>query len=113
MDKTLASYTYQANTGLMLSTTYGNGFTVAYSYDNLGRATTVKYNGTTAYTYEYDGSGNLVLFKDYINSVDYVYDYDSTGNVLAEEQYSFSGAFKEGQYYKYNSIIRSMITRLI
>ena len=102
MGKTLASYTYQQNTGLMLSTTYGNGFTVAYSYDDLGRVTTVKYNGSTAYTYEYDGSGNLILFKDYLNSVNYVYDYNSSGSILAEEQYTFSGEFKEGEYYKYN-----------
>ena len=87
----------------MLSTTYGNGFTVSYSYDILGRVTTVKYGSTTAYTYEYDGSGNLTLFRDHINSVDYVYDYSSAGNILAEEQYTTSGVFKEGQYYKYNS----------
>ena len=54
-------------------------------------------------TYNTYGSGNLILFKDYLNSVNYVYDYNSSGNILAEEQYAFSGAFKEGQYYKYNS----------
>ena len=41
---TLVTHTYGANNGNLLSSAYGNGFTVEYVYDSLDRVTKVKWN---------------------------------------------------------------------
>ena len=42
--RTLASYQYGPNNGLLLSQTYGNGDIVAFTYDTLGRVKTTTYS---------------------------------------------------------------------
>ena len=103
MSQTLASYVYEAKTGLLLSTHYGNGYEVYNSYDNLGRLMTITHNDTLAYSYEYGGNGSVSVFTDHINGAVYYYDYDSNGNTLSEEKYDSSDNFLQGSYYSYNS----------
>ena len=38
---------------------YGNGHNVSYEYDDLGRVTVEKWNGTPKYTYFYNSEGYL------------------------------------------------------
>ncbi|MBQ8579255.1 MAG: hypothetical protein IJ448_00995 [Oscillospiraceae bacterium] len=42
--RTLASYQYGANNGLLLSQIYGNGDIVSFTYDTLGRVKTTTYS---------------------------------------------------------------------
>lgn len=51
------THTYGANNGNLLSSAYGNGFTVEYVYDSLDRVTKAKYNGTIQYEYVYNAMG--------------------------------------------------------
>ena len=47
--QSLASYSYGANNGPILSSTYGTGQNVSYAYDEFGNVETRKYNGKTAF----------------------------------------------------------------
>ena len=49
---TLVTYTYGANNGNLLTTTYGeNGMVIENVYDRLDRVTEIKYNGISKYQY--------------------------------------------------------------
>jgi len=63
-NETLASYTYEAKTGYLKTMTYGNGFSIRYAYDILGRTTSVYQDEMLRLSYEYDGDGNLYKFTD-------------------------------------------------
>ena len=47
--QTLISYGYDASTGDLNTMTYGNGQVMSFTYDRMGRLTSVKYNGSTKY----------------------------------------------------------------
>ena len=103
-NETLASYTYEAKTGNLLTMTYGNGFALRYYYDKLGRTTSVYQDEMCRFEYEYDGAGNLYKLTDRFTSTVYLYGYDSVGNLISQEQYGWTNnAFLQGQYYTYNS----------
>ena len=72
----LITNSFEARTGKLLNSIYGNGQQVSSDYDNLDRVAAKKYNGTSRYTYEYDASGNVGLKKDLVNGVDYRYIFD-------------------------------------
>lgn len=59
----LITNNYNLLTGNLDLSTYGNGHTVAYQYDDLNRLIGKKFNGDEAnrYTYNYDSNGNLAL----------------------------------------------------
>jgi len=100
----LASYTYEAKTGNLLTMTYGNGFALRYYYDKLGRTKSVYQDEMCRFEYEYDGAGNLYKLTDRFTSTVYLYGYDSVGNLISQEQYGWTNnAFLQGQYYTYNS----------
>ncbi len=77
--RSLASYTYASNNGVLMNLTYGNGNTVGYAYDNLERVTNVYYNNSSspAYAYAYYGEGTLKSLTDSVNNRSYDYSYDS------------------------------------
>ncbi|MBC8059686.1 MAG: DNRLRE domain-containing protein, partial [Clostridiaceae bacterium] len=75
-NQNLITNSYQARTGKLLNSTYGNGQIVSSDYDNLDRVTAKKYNGTARYTYEYDASGNVGYQNDLVNGVNYRYLFD-------------------------------------
>ena len=82
---TLVTHTYGANNGNLLSSAYGNGFTVEYVYDFLDRVTKVKYNGTIQYEYVYNAMGQLAEYTDHRSEVSYTYYYDLIGRLLRTE----------------------------
>ena len=78
-NQVLSSNTYLPNNGLLSTSTYGNGDSVSYTYDNLYRTTGKSYDGQTAFTYVYDAYGNLARTTDLVNNVTYTYQYDMVG----------------------------------
>ncbi len=93
--RSLASYTYAANDGLLTKLTYGNGNTIGYAYDNLERVTNVYYNNSSsaALTYTYKGEGTLGQLTDSINNRTYSYTYDSLGRLTGlTEKYGSNNA---------------------
>ena len=81
-NQVLSSNTYLPNNGLLSTSTYGNGDSVSYTYDNLYRTTGKSYDGQTAFTYVYDAYGNLARTTDLVNNVTYTYQYDMVGRTI-------------------------------
>ena len=86
--QTLATYTYGAGNGLLMSQTYANGDSVSFTYDNLGRTKTATYSDGRVLTYVYNGEGNLHSVTETNGSatVTYLYTYDSIGRLISSEQ---------------------------
>ena len=87
-NRTLATYTYNGQNGLLSQQTYGNGDTVSYTYDNLGRTKTVTFADNRVMTYTYNGEGRLhsVVETGGDSTVTYLYTYDSIGRLISSEQ---------------------------
>ena len=79
--RTLITNTFNLKAGLPTGSTYGNGDTVTYSYDNKERLIGKSYNGTPAVSYKYDAMGNQVETKDLLNGVTYQTQYDLINRV--------------------------------
>ena len=64
--KTLMTNTYAPNNGKLTSSTYGNGATVNYFYDNLDRIVSLRYNNNeqTAFNYTYNRFGSVSAITD-------------------------------------------------
>ena len=88
-NKSLASYTYGSSNGQLQQTSYGNGDSVSYSYDNLERVSQVYYNGssTAALEYSYTGAGTLGALKDNASNRTYSYTYDSLNRLTSMTEY--------------------------
>ena len=86
--RTLVTNTYDADSGLLEKQTYGNGHTVTFEYDNLGRTKKVIYSNGPTLTYAYTGDGQLhsVTETNGNNSTVYLYRYDSLGNLVGSEK---------------------------
>ena len=79
---TLASYTYGPKNGNLSVQTYGNGDTVSYTYDNLGRVKTVSWSDGRTVTYTYNGEGSIYSISDTDSGYTYYYTYDSLGRLI-------------------------------
>ena len=107
---TLAAYTYAANNGLLQTQTYGNGDTVSYTYDDLGRAKTVTYADGRVVTYRYNGEGQLWSATETGGSAPatYLYSYDSLGRLISGEMKNSSGTLlRTSQGYDANNRLLS------
>jgi len=80
---TLATYTYGAANGDLLSSTYGNGAQVSYTYDAYHRPTGVQWQGDSPSTVVYDARGDVYKSTDGITGVTTTYEYDLIGRPLA------------------------------
>lgn len=84
-DRTLATNTYDSKTHNLKMLRYGTGELVLYTYDNLDRIKTVRYNSIgKKVTYSYDYMGNVAVEKvtnvaGDIEYATYYYEYDSLG----------------------------------
>ena len=96
--QSLASYTYAANNGDLIRTTYGNGQYSEPTYDSLGRIIAMSYNGTVGYRYHYGSDGRIGLEEDLINNVSWRYEYDQSGRILR-----VSCSNGESFVYEYNT----------
>lgn len=82
--RTLASYTYMANNGPLTKVTYGNGYTIEYGYDILGRIVTETQDGVLKYRYLYSSEGDL----------------------CRQEELNVSGTVEKAVCYEYDSLDR-------
>ena len=87
---TLGRYTYGPGSGSLTSQTYGNGDTVSFTYDTLGRVKTTTYSGGRTLSYTYNGEGQLASMTDSTGNTD-TYQYDSLGRLVGSGQ-SASGS---------------------
>ena len=74
--RTLTTNTFNLQAGLPAGSTYGNGDTVTYSYDNKERLVGKSFNGTPAVSYKYDAMGSLVETEDLLNNISFKTQYD-------------------------------------
>jgi len=70
------------DTGILESTTYGNGQKIEFAYDSLYRITAQKYNDTEKFNYQYDNSWNLGFKKDLVNNIYFRYVYDHANRLV-------------------------------
>ena len=88
--RTLISHEYSNDGNFYLTkSTYGNGDTISYAYDDHGRTTSKTYEDGNTVSYAYDNNGNLGLVTDSAigRTTKYLYDfqdrlsrYEETGN---------------------------------
>ena len=87
--RTLISNTYDTagRTFNLLTAAYGNGASIAYSYDSHDRVTGIRFNGDTAdrFTFQYDNCGALGLVRDAVNHLETRYTYDFAGRLVRVE----------------------------
>jgi len=74
-------YTYDFNTGNMLTATDGNGNTTKYKYDNIGRVTKMTAADGAYYKYNYDDANNILTETD-ANKNSLKYYYNGLGNLI-------------------------------
>ena len=84
----LGTYTYAANDGLLTGMSYGNGATVSYTYDKLGRKTQTTTSSGDSYRYTYTGDGQLFQMKDIAGGLLYDYSYDTLGRLISSSMLS-------------------------
>lgn len=78
----LITNNYKANNGLLASSEYANGDTVAYGYNNLGLVSVIAQNGYNKYKWSYNSSGVPMQHQDLVNNEKYLYTYDSIGRLI-------------------------------
>jgi len=83
-DQVLATYEYGAENGPLVKQTYGNGTSITFAYDNLGRVTSAQYSDGGFVYYYYTGDGQLSCVVE--RKAVYYYFYDVTGQLIASEK---------------------------
>lgn len=84
----LARYEYAAKNGNLTNQSYGNGDSVSFTYDNLGRVVTSTYSSGRTLDYTYTGDGQLYSIvdngatSDESDDTTYTYTYDTLGRVI-------------------------------
>ena len=84
--RTLMRNTYAAGNGQLTQQAYGNGDTVSFSYDSLGRTTQTNYSDGRTLDYTYNGNGQLHTVKDQSSGVVYAYTYDMLDRLISSQQ---------------------------
>ncbi|VTQ88082.1 DNRLRE domain-containing protein [Hathewaya histolytica] len=76
---------YEARTGKLLESTYGNGHKTSLDYDGTDAVIGKRFNGQLKYRYEHDANGNLGYKEDLENGVNYRYIYDVADRLVKVE----------------------------
>ena len=84
------------NKGILSSETYGNGQTIEYEYNDKNNKKTVKQDGNTLYSYDYDEYGTLTSVNDNVSGRITSYLTNEDGQDIIEETGS-------GIYHKFYS----------
>ncbi|MDR0813973.1 MAG: RHS repeat protein, partial [Oscillospiraceae bacterium] len=77
----LVTNTYAANNGNLTGTTYGNGQTVAYTYDSLDRVTRMAYSNGGTFDWYYNNRGQVAHTWNSVTGHMWDYTYDLAGRV--------------------------------
>lgn len=97
-DTILLTNEYEPNNNNLLSSTYGNGNEVSYTYDEFDRVKTITTEENT-YDYVYNGQGNLGIVKSNLDTHIYHYDF---ANRLSE--YIMAKTFNKFKvHYEYDA----------
>ena len=103
----LSTITYAPNNGKLTSSTYGNGATVNYFYDNLDRIVSLRYNNNeqTAFNYTYNRFGSVSAITDTASGIAKIYDYDTVGRLIsARTENGTNDVFRT--HYTYDGLSR-------
>ena len=73
-NRILVTNTYESNNGNLLSSTYGNGGVISYTYDGFNRVKTITKANNKVYEYFYNNNGNISKIKE--NDIETIIDYD-------------------------------------
>ena len=114
--QSLASYSYGAKNGPILSSTYGTGQNVSYAYDEFGNVKTRKYNGKTAFNWYSDRGGNIIRENDYLNKRLTDFTYDTTGRLVRQTvaDSSVTGSSNKLLFgFEYSYDLNNNITQLV
>ena len=101
--RTLSSFVYDNQKGLLNSATYGNGTVVNYTYDHLGRLTTTSFDQTPRYENIYDGVSRLIEASDLQTGLKHKYEYDILNRFVKEKIIEDSSAVAELEFNYDNS----------
>ena len=105
--KTLMTNTYAPNNGKLTSSTYGNGASINYYYDNLDRIVSLRYNNNeqTAFNYTYNRFGSVSAITDTASGIAKIYDYDTVGRLIsARTENGTNDVFRT--HYTYDGLSR-------
>jgi len=103
-----------SKSNLLEKQTYGNGYEIKFVYDNEDRIKEVQEKVSeetyiARFEYEYDSSGKLCIFKDYVNDNTYYYSYDLVGklkNIIDQNSNEISyGYDSQGNVNHYTYVI--------
>ena len=103
----LSTNTYAPNNGKLTSSTYGNGATVNYFYDNLDRIVSLRYNNNeqTAFNYAYNRFVSVSAITDTASGIAKIYDYDTVGRLIsARTENGINDVFRT--HYTYDGLSR-------
>jgi len=78
----LVSNTYNPADGRLITSTYGNGNTKSYVYNDMDLVAQLKYNDAIKFKWAYDSSGAMTKQEDLTNHLLSYYDYDKSGRML-------------------------------
>ena len=95
--------------GNLKTTTYGNGASVSYTYDELDRLSKKVYTGGSYVTYAYNAEGQLAKLVHGDSSgvtASYLFEYDSLGRLIRSSESDGSGTVKQRTEHIYDAYNR-------
>jgi RHS repeat-associated protein len=81
-NQTLVTNAFETKTGILQSTTFGNGQKVGYDYDTLYRVTSKSYNNSVRFNYAYDLMGNVGYKEDKVRGISHRYSYNNNNDII-------------------------------
>ena len=104
----LVTDTYNNQTHLLTSSTYGNGTTFEPVYDSDHKLVGKKYDGILVYEYTYSKQGELLGVKDNVNNTQSSFIYDLIGRLVkSKDSQGNSWTYGYDQYNNMNSLKRA------
>lgn len=110
---TLAEYTYTNDRNRYLNTLdYGNGDSIQYEYDKMGRVTKQTYEDGATVSYQYDNNGALATVTDSETGIKTTYYYDFTDRMMkyveSGTDYSHSVGYEYDQLNNLTKIVDTL-----
>ncbi len=110
---TLADYTYTNDRNYYLDTLdYGNGDSIQYEYDNIGRVTKQTYEDGATVSYQYNNNGALATVTDSETGIKTTYYYDFTDRMMkyveSGDGYSHSVGYEYDQLNNLTKIVDTL-----
>ncbi len=112
-NRALAEYTYTNDRNRYLNTLdYGNGDSIQYEYDKIGRVTKQTYEDGETVSYQYDNNGALATVTDSETGIKTTYYYDFTDRMMkyveSGTNYSHSVGYEYDQLNNLTKIVDTL-----